>query len=56
MESTVNKGTTSEVTPEKRPYRRPELRRVGTVAELTLTAGTSPHSDSAPLSTSKVSP
>ncbi len=38
----------------KRPYSPPVLRRLGTVRELTLTAGTFPSADAIPGSTTKV--
>jgi hypothetical protein len=52
----VDQGETSGAEAPKRPYRRPEIRRLGSVRELTLTVGTVAIADVVPGSTSKINP
>ena len=51
----TDQGEGTSVPSSKRPYRRPEIRRLGTVRELTLSASASPGTDANPLLSTKAS-
>jgi hypothetical protein len=56
MEAKEKTGESTAEPSTKRPYQAPEIRKLGTVAELTLTTGSQPVGDAIPASTSSKNP